>query len=191
MSQQPSQPADADSISCPTCGTDCPPSALVCKNCATPLREINGDPSTTAIMSRPKLDSDDSDALNDPMRVWGQPGTSKFSSGSILYISVERVNTPITRYIRAGEPFIIGREDTAGLVETPDVNLSPYNATDRGVSRQHLRVYLDEGGDLYAEDLGSSNGTMLNGEELPPESPVQLHDGDELILGRMMLWFNF
>ena len=103
---------------------------------------------------------------------------------------MERVNTPITRYIRADKPFIIGREDTAGLVETPDVNLSPYNATDRGVSRQHLRVYLDEGGDLYAEDLGSSNGTMLNGKAYPND-PVRIHDGDELILGRMMLWFNF
>jgi pSer/pThr/pTyr-binding forkhead associated (FHA) protein len=48
---------------------------------------------------------------------------------------------------------------------------------DRQVSRYHARVFWQ--GDSYViEDLGSKNGTHVNGQEV--KEPTPLHDGDEL-----------
>ena len=57
---------------------------------------------------------------------------------------------------------------------------------DPGVSRRHLRLGV-EAGSLFVEDLNSLNGTVLDGEAVPPFQPVPLGDGQELILGRGVL----
>jgi len=46
------------------------------------------------------------------------------------------------------------------------------------VSRYHAEVWL-EGGVLYVRDLGSANGTFVNGKPIGTE-PVVLGDGDQL-----------
>ena len=48
---------------------------------------------------------------------------------------------------------------------------------DRQVSRMHARVSREDDG-FYAEDLGSKNGTYVNG--MPVKEKVKLQDGDEL-----------
>ncbi|MFV0389460.1 MAG: FHA domain-containing protein [Pyrinomonadaceae bacterium] len=48
------------------------------------------------------------------------------------------------------------------------------------LSRKHLRITFD-GTDYFAEDLGSSNGTRLNDEELV--EPELIKDGDKINLG--------
>jgi pSer/pThr/pTyr-binding forkhead associated (FHA) protein len=47
------------------------------------------------------------------------------------------------------------------------------------VSRRHCRFFL-AGNEIWVEDLGSLNGTILNGEQLHCPRPV--HDGDRLEL---------
>jgi hypothetical protein len=65
---------------------------------------------------------------------------------------------------------ILGREQgTADLV-----------LDDPGVSRRHARVLPDSGG-VLVEDLGSSNGTYVNGRRI--SGPVELAAGDELQVG--------
>jgi pSer/pThr/pTyr-binding forkhead associated (FHA) protein len=54
------------------------------------------------------------------------------------------------------------------------------------VSRKHAIIrYQNEHLDLY--DLGSSNGTSVNGARLTPHEPHTLRDGDEILLGKMMV----
>ena len=53
---------------------------------------------------------------------------------------------------------------------------------DPGISRRHLRVGITEGR-LFAEDLNSLNGTVLDGEEIPPFQPVPLSPDQVLTLG--------
>ncbi|HLF24826.1 MAG TPA: FHA domain-containing protein [Anaerolineae bacterium] len=48
---------------------------------------------------------------------------------------------------------------------------------DRQVSRLHVRISRGEDG-FYVEDLGSKNGTYLNG--MPVKDHVKLQDGDEI-----------
>jgi hypothetical protein len=55
---------------------------------------------------------------------------------------------------------------------------------DPGISRRHARVLPDNGGVLL-EDLGSSNGTYVNGERI--SGPVELGAGDEVQLGATVL----
>jgi len=56
------------------------------------------------------------------------------------------------------------------------------------VSRCHARVVV-EGTAATIEDLGSKNGTYLNGQRL--QQPVLLTDGDEIWIGRSVARFRF
>jgi hypothetical protein len=55
---------------------------------------------------------------------------------------------------------------------------------DPGVSRQHAR-FLTDGGAVRVEDLGSSNGTYVNGERI--SGAVPLRAGDEVQVGATVL----
>ena len=50
------------------------------------------------------------------------------------------------------------------------------------VSRAHCRITLAED-TVYVEDLGSANGTMVNGKMLPPHQPTSVSPGATLIVG--------
>lgn len=57
---------------------------------------------------------------------------------------------------------------------------------DPSVSRSHAAITL-EGGACRIEDLGSTNGTLVNGRRLPPHEPCVLASGDEVAFGGMTL----
>jgi pSer/pThr/pTyr-binding forkhead associated (FHA) protein len=59
-----------------------------------------------------------------------------------------------------------------------------------GVSRRHASLAL-ENNKLNLWDLGSSNGTFINGTRLTPHQPSPLRDGDEVRLGQMVLRLFF
>lgn len=73
---------------------------------------------------------------------------------------------------------------------TKEVDLTPYGAADRGVSRLHARVHMEDNR-LYITDLDSTNGTFLAGKRLQPHQPMLLHKGDELMIGRLQVQFMF
>jgi predicted component of type VI protein secretion system len=56
---------------------------------------------------------------------------------------------------------------------------------DSEISRVHARVYRDASGQLTVEDLGSTNGTFVNGTRI--SSPTPLRPGDELRVGQTTL----
>jgi DNA-binding winged helix-turn-helix (wHTH) protein len=58
---------------------------------------------------------------------------------------------------------------------------------DAAVSRQHARITIDEAG-ATLRDLGSKNGTMLNGHAI--EAPAPLKDGALIVLGATGLRFR-
>ncbi|MDB4109336.1 FHA domain-containing protein [Porticoccaceae bacterium] len=75
---------------------------------------------------------------------------------------------------------VIGRSaaDSDFVIDSPEL------------SRSHVRL-SEKGGILYLEDLGSANGTILNGLKLKPAQLVALHDGDELELAISMFAVEF
>jgi len=64
------------------------------------------------------------------------------------------------------------------------VDLGPYNAAEMGVSRRHLKLWATDAG-LFALDMESTNGTLLNGQRLRPNTPYRVGDGDVLSLGKL------
>jgi hypothetical protein len=56
---------------------------------------------------------------------------------------------------------------------------------DEELSRYHARVSLDAGGLCTVEDLGSTNGTLVNGSQI--SGPQTLTQGDEIKLGNSTL----
>ncbi|MCH2211195.1 MAG: SpoIIE family protein phosphatase [Fuerstiella sp.] len=57
------------------------------------------------------------------------------------------------------------------------------------VSRFHARLVRDQNRYLL-EDLGSGNGSFLNGRQLDPNTPQELRNGDRIKLGPMKLRFE-
>jgi serine phosphatase RsbU (regulator of sigma subunit) len=56
----------------------------------------------------------------------------------------------------------------------------------KAVSRQHAQILNREDG-YYVEDLGSSNGTFVNGRRLNPHAPARLTEHDALQIGPYVL----
>ncbi|WP_413196283.1 FHA domain-containing protein [Pararobbsia alpina] len=54
------------------------------------------------------------------------------------------------------------------------------------LSRRHAKIFIEDG-DAWIADLGSKNGTLLNGVEVK-ERPARLRDGDELSLGGALVY---
>ena len=57
-----------------------------------------------------------------------------------------------------------------------------------GVSRYHAKISRNPDGKWYVEDLGSTNGTRLNGNPLTMAAPLK--DGDLIIIGDQVLRFG-
>ena len=87
--------------------------------------------------------------------------------------------------VPAREQVIMGRADSrSGL--RPDIDLSPENAQQCGVSRRHCRLSW-RNGQWHVEDLMSTNYTLINGTRLASHTPTPISVGDELRLGKLVL----
>jgi hypothetical protein len=84
---------------------------------------------------------------------------------------------------------IVGRCDS-DTSEPVDVDLTPYSAREMGVSRRHAALYRTSSV-LSVVDLGSHNGTYLNGLRLLPQQPRLLRSGDEVAFGAMLFQIYF
>ena len=85
---------------------------------------------------------------------------------------------------------ILGRSGGADDDLTTLVNLDAYGAEEHGVSRRHAALIRDERR-LEVVDLGSTNHTYLNGQQLLDTDQSVVHDGDELRLGYLQLRIFF
>src|SRR4051794_2002672 len=79
--------------------------------------------------------------------------------------------------IPVGDGIVVGRDPASDLTLDGDDE----------VSRRHLRVYLDVVRPMV-EDLGSTNGTFVNGERIT--GPMPIETGDRIELGSAALTFS-
>jgi len=110
--------------------------------------------------------------------------------GKSLVLRIRNVLEPLA--LSPGREIWLGRaEGGSGLL--PDFDLGPFDASQKGVSRMHAAVSCRVNGTtkFALTDLGSSNGTYLNGQRLIAHQPYDLHDGDEIYLGKMVLHVYF
>jgi CheY-like chemotaxis protein len=175
MAPVPSEPAAAlvskETATCPRCGHGIRPGELSCSECGMMVEA--GDALSTHRFPTPSepmepRDAARGEALLDEQKV------------VIFEIGGNRMTLP------NADAILIGRfqgEEGSGQVV---VDLTPFGAVEKGVSRQHLRL-MRRGSLLYVMDQGSSNGTWINGRRLIRNSERVLRDGDELFLGRLQV----
>lgn len=97
-------------------------------------------------------------------KVLGEPATLAVLSGPATGAEID---------LRA-LPIIIGRAEPADIA-----------IEDSGISKQHLMVSR-QGGRLWVQDMGSSNGTLVNGKRVQ-RAPVQ--PGDTVAAGATLMRF--
>lgn len=85
----------------------------------------------------------------------------------------------------AVEGYVIGRSDD-GTSYLPDIDLAAFGAREQGISRRHAALVRYHN-TVHIIDLGSVNGTYLNGRRLVPEMPLPINIGDSLRLGNLHL----
>jgi S-DNA-T family DNA segregation ATPase FtsK/SpoIIIE len=103
-----------------------------------------------------------------------------------IALSVNGAAKPVI--LEGRSEYILGREGHDQVV--PDLNLNPYGAREKGVSRVHAALRHDHSQVLLI-DLGSTNGTRLNGRPVAAHQAVKVSNGDEIRLGKLLLKINF
>jgi pSer/pThr/pTyr-binding forkhead associated (FHA) protein len=91
--------------------------------------------------------------------------------------------------VEISDTMLIGRHVEGDPTEYA-IDLGPYGGYQSGVSRKHALITNNEGG-LYIEDLGSTNGTRINGFQLTLNRKYRLRDGDEVEFARLRTQFKF
>jgi len=166
-------------ITCSNCSHSNREGMLFCEECGYSLTvdAVGGATVPTRRIA------DDPDELS-AKATWG---TAHYKSGTSIILHIRDAAEPIS--VKPSQRLIFGRSDQTSPVK-PDVDLSSYGALEKGVSRQHAAIEISED-TLMLLDVGSSNGTFLNGQRLPPNQPRVLRDGDEVRLGKLVVYVYF
>lgn len=101
----------------------------------------------------------------------------KFSENNVITLDMRDV-------------MVVGRSTDDNESQRPALDLAPFGAYQNGVSRQHAAITRHQGG-LYIEDLGSTNGTRINGFQLTARRKYRLRDGDEVEFSRIRALVRF
>jgi two-component system, cell cycle response regulator len=108
----------------------------------------------TLILTRPGILSDD----------------KKPPRGDACLVNLHPPGPDIGRRIPLlNQQYIVGRDNEAGFVVSRS-----------SVSRQHARLYMDDSGTWWVEDLNSTNGTFVNEARIKNQ---QLNDADQVRFG--------
>jgi pSer/pThr/pTyr-binding forkhead associated (FHA) protein len=172
---------------CPNCGHNNRAGIVFCENCGASL--IGKAPIDTKSLGdsteeeKAQIGVDASVIIDTKVQ-----GVAVFDEGALLRLEIEGSPEPILFKPKAET--IFGRRDPA-TGAMPDIDLTPFAGYRMGVSRRHAAIRFGDGRALDLWDLGSSNGTFLNGQRLSAHRPYHMHDGDELRLGQMVIKVYF
>ncbi|MGD8791702.1 MAG: protein kinase [Anaerolineae bacterium] len=120
--------------------------------------------------------------------------TSRFCVGcGHAFVPIGRAILRVIEPVRAAwempvhrSPMLLGRASEAEGYE-PDFDMTFYDEGDY-VSRRHARITRGRGG-YFVADLGSSNGTTVNGQTLAPRRAYRLRNGDRIKVGLVVIQF--
>lgn len=148
---------------CTRCGSETADESGLCNRCGQELADAAGiEDDDTLIMRLVTGDNARAGARTGQAHLWLLDPSGR---------QVERAAE-----IRGDEPVLIGRRAECTVV-------LPSNT----VSRRHAQIWR-QGDDYFLSDLGSTNGTLLNGE--PVIGVERLNDRDEIAVGIYRLIFR-
>ena len=161
-------------IICPNCQNQEINGAIYCSKCGAQLVDAHLITHKIHTAETHLPEESDTDRLQPPPQVPLQSWISLLliESGQILPLA-DRTEFTLGRSAE-GQPII------------PDVDLTAYNAYANGVSRLHAAIKLVNNR-IVVVDLGSSNGTYVNGTRLSPYLEVPVAHGDLVYLGKLKI----
>jgi hypothetical protein len=112
---------------------------------------------------------------DDPMEATGLHAASAGLARGPIEGAEPRLRVEQASGLRAGDEYDLLEVITLGRGEAVDIRIE-----DPVASSRHARISR-QGDLLVLEDLGSTNGTFLNGE--PLRGPQPLHTGDRIAIG--------
>ncbi len=163
-------------VNCLHCGKTNQRHEVFCYSCGQLLEPVKGAYDTRVL----------NEQANEPL------DSEHFGADSVLVLRVRgSTENYETRPQKADHELIIGRS-TKGSVLAPDIDLTNRQASEMGVSRLHLSITYDmEHKAVLVSDLGSANGSFINGQRMMPKEVRVLRHGDELRLGKLVLLASF
>ena len=161
---------------CPNCKHKEITGALYCSECGTLLDGIPG----LSTQSIKRISSSQMADPNEANQIKITPPPSLDAEVALCIVDTRQIISLEDR-----DEFTLGRS-AEGQPILPDIDLAAHHAYENGVSRLHASIRI-EGKNLTATDLGSVNGTRLNGQKIPPHKPCALNHGDILTLGKLKL----
>ncbi len=156
-------------VICSNCGHQNLEGSLFCGQCGVALTSIS--------VGTKKLGTDELEA-----------GGDKLDAEHIIFLHVMGHDDPIT--VQVNVQIVLGRISDEAGGDKAHLNLDGYGAESLGISRRHALLSRDEIR-LHLSDLGSTNGTFLNGQRVGENAYAVVRDGDEIRLGQMTMRLFF
>jgi hypothetical protein len=161
-------------IACPNCNQPNLTGAAFCAECGA------------ALLPSDSLTTQDIEALRSggtaESRLAGAPSPPAHPDN---WVTLHLLDTGQVLPLAERNEFTLGRS-SEGQPVMPDIDLAPYRAYSRGVSRLHAVIRRDPS-DIVLIDLDSANGTFINGKRLKPNEEQSLANGDVVALGRLKI----
>ncbi len=161
-------------IVCSKCNHTNMAGTVFCSECGTPLG--TGSPLTTQTMTSSEV----RDVARQRPSSMAPPPAAPSN-----WVTLHLLDTGQVLPLAERTEFTLGRI-SEGQPIMPDIDLSPYQAYARGVSRLHA-VLKREAKHVFLMDLGSSNGTFVNGKRLAPNVDHAIVNGDVIALGKLKI----
>ena len=163
---------------CPSCTFANMEGVFFCDDCGQPLYGSFNVVSTRKMEAVVAV----APAYTQPM----EPLMRMVPTNSIVF-KVHGVTEPIV--LPPQNEMLLGRTDPIANIR-PAIDFTTLGGVEHGVSRSHAVIRRSDNNMLLV-DLGSVNGTHINGYQLTPNMPRVLHDGDEIQLGKLAMRVYF
>jgi len=161
-------------IECLSCGREYRPGTLFCSECGIYL--VTGG----ALQTDPLPEGELPDSKANP---WTTAPIEGFSATPPIPLRLKIASTDRELEAPSRTEVSVGRLDAEHDV-FPDLDLGPNVKLADGISRRHCKIHRR--GSIYLiEDVGSANGTFVNGQRLTSHLLHMIKDGDEIQLGRI------
>lgn len=162
------EPSVSGTVTCSACGAENPSYEAYCEDCGASLTAARAGAGLAAPVPVPVAAPP-----APPSPVAARPRLALVDSGTEFPVDKDEI--------------ALGRRSPADGI-FPDVDLTDVDV-ESYISRRHGRIVRQDGRFLY-EDIGSSNGSFLNGTRLQSGVQAELHEGDRLRLGKTEMVFR-
>lgn len=177
-------------INCPQCDESVQEDAAFCGNCGYNLKqeqensEVEAEAEPLSSISEPIANPEIEETISPENLDLDPPEETR-----VLLPTKIQMSNPVLVHVQTNQKLEIpmnlkvihlGRPNDQ---IPPDLDMSSLPDSDV-VSRIHADIRLEEDGYYYLEDMGSSNGTYVNGERLHQGDRHRLQTGDRFSLGK-------